>query len=472
MPTPGRGVPVNDVHSRLNATTVSRVESPRDLDELRSTVRACSAAGEPFSIAGARHAMGGQQFLSAGVLIDTRALDQPLAHDSARGLLRIGAGAAWPQVMRAANAVPADHGAWSIRQKQTGADDLTLGGSVSCNAHGRGLAMGPLVDDIEALTLLTPQGEAVECSRDRNADLFAHAVGGYGLFGIIADATLRLVKRTAVRRLVDIIDLEDAVNAVYRRAAQGCTYGDFQYAIDLADDSFLRRGVMACYQVVEGAAPDDGGADLSRDDWLALLKLAHTDKRRAFARYASYYLESHGRLYWSDAMQLGTYIPTYAEFLAESHDEPGRPAESLMITELYVPPPRILEFMVAARAVLRATGVEDIYGTIRAIRGDATTILPWAREDYACVIFNLRTIHTPAGLEQTRRAARALIDAAIALSGSFYLTYHRWATREQLLTCYPRLPDFLRRKRELDPKDLLRSDWYDHLCATLAGAGP
>ena len=54
-----------------------------------------------------------------------------------------------------------------------------------------------------------------------------------------------------------------------------------------------------------------------------------------------------------------------------------------------------------------------IYGTIRAILRDTTTFLPWAKDDFACVIFNIRTPHTEAGLARTAATFRALIDAVI-----------------------------------------------------------
>ncbi|HLL15175.1 MAG TPA: hypothetical protein VK388_08930 [Pyrinomonadaceae bacterium] len=44
----------------------------------------------------------------------------------------------------------------------------------------------------------------------------------------------------------------------------------------------------------------------------------------------------------------------------------------------------------------------------------------------------------------------------------YYLTYHRWATRERVLTCYPQLPEFLRLKRRYDPREIFQSDWYRH----------
>ena len=457
IPFPAMALEVNDVHSRLNPTRVAEVRPVASLQELREAVR--EGRGRGVALAGGRHAMGGQQFLTGGLVLDLRPLDAVLDFDDERGLLTVGAGAQWPAIIAA---VRERSEGWAIRQKQTGADDLTLGGSLAANAHGRGLGMGPLVEDVESLRLVDADGMVLQCSRRRHPELFALVVGGYGLFGAVHDVTLRLAPRRKLRRVVDIIDLDDAINAALRRFEEGCLYGDFQYAIDERDEGFLRRGVLACYKpVADDAEVSGGGSDLGRDDWLALLELAHRDKRAAFQRYSEHYLASHGRVYWSDTMQLSTYIPSYAEFLAAAQGK-ERADESLMITELYVPPGRLAAFMATARRVLRESGIENIYGTIRAIRADGTTFLPWAREDFACIIFNLRTRHDGEGIARSRRAAGALIDAAAAEGGSFFLTYHRWATREQVARCHPRFEAFLAKKLDYDPGEVFQSDWYRH----------
>ena len=332
--------------------------------------------------------------------------------------------------------------------------------------------MGPIGEDVESLTLVDAAGDVVECSRDRNGELFRLVIGGYGLFGVIVRVTLRLCQRRKMQRLVDIIDIDDAVNAVWRRVADGCVYGDFQYAIDARDESFLRRGVMACYRPApDDAAVDDEAENLTRDDWLLLLELAHRDKAAAFSKYAQHYLATHGRVYWSDTMQLSTYIPDYSEFLASRGLVGAGAEESLLIGEQYVPPGRIIEFLERARAVLRETGVEDIYGTIRAIRRDETSFLPWAREDFACVIFNLRTPHTAAGIERTHETFRKLTDASLDLGGGFYLTYHRAATAEQVNRAYPQFWDFLAKKEQYDPAGVFQSDWYRHYRRLFAERG-
>lgn len=143
---------------------------------------------------------------------------------------------------------------------------------------------------------------------------------------------------------------------------------------------------------------------------------------------------------------------------------------SEVIGEMYVPRGRLVDFMHAAAAGFRRHAVDLIYGTIRLIERDTESFLPWARQDYACVIFNLHTPHTLEGIEATQQALRRLIDMAIARGGSFYLTYSRAATAEQVRACYPDIGRFFEAKRRYDPQQRFQSSWYRHYQPLLAAA--
>ncbi|QQP95362.1 FAD-binding protein [Lysobacter enzymogenes] len=452
---------LNDVHARLNPTR-ARVLRPATLDAACAAVRACAAAGQPLIAAGARHAMGGQQFLDHGWVLDTAGLNGVLGFDDARGLLTVEAGIRWPAVL-AWLATSADNTrGWTIRQKQTGADDFSLGGAAASNIHGRGLAYAPFVEDIEALTLIDAQGCLIEASRQQRPELFALAVGGYGLFGAIASLTLRLTPRQTLRREVSLARVGDLHAEFSRAIGQGCTYGDFQFAIDPRSDDFLDLGVLSCYRPAPQAAAL-APRHLHADDFARLLLLAHHDPSRAFTEYAGFYLATDGQHYASDAQQSGVYLDGYHAAVDRSLGHCG----SEMITELYVPRAALAAFMARAADSLRRHRAQPIYGTVRLIERDPTSVLAWAREDWACIIFNLHVRHDPQGVDAAAQAFRALIDDALGFGGSYYLTYHRWATRAQVEAAHPRLREFLRAKREYDPHGRWQSDWYRHHLALL-----
>ncbi len=455
------GVLCNDIHSKLNPTRVARVLRPCSTQEVVALVRDAAATGRKVSICGARHAMGGQQFGEGTLLLDCSHLAN-IGEVDAHGLIELGAGVKWRELVEALHSQQA--GAeiiWTIRQKQTGADDLTLGGSLAANAHGRGLQMRPIIDDVEAFTLVNSSGEILRCSRSQNAGLFRLAIGGYGCFGIITSICLRLTPRLKLRRLVKITTLDELMPILDQRIGDGCLYGDFQFSIDENSLDFLHRGILSCYQPVDPEHLMPGTKmEMGKNEWRRLIHLAHHDRARVFVDYSSYYLGTHGELYWSDSHQLSVYIDDYHSEL--DRESCANVAASEMISELYVPRERLVDFMSAAAKLLRCCGVPVIYGTVRLIRRDTESFLAWAREDFACVIFNLHTEHDKAGITRSAAAFMALIDEALVLGGSFFLTYHRWASRAQIERAYPQFAEFLRLKEIHDPSELFQSEWWRH----------
>src|SRR5213078_3983791 len=278
------GVVVNDIHSQLNATRVYRIVKPASADAVVQLVRNAGQEGRPLSIAGGRHAMGGQQFGSETTLVDMGSMRRVLGFDAARGLIDVEAGIEWPELMR--YLVDAQQGAaraWGIRQKQTGADRLIIGGALAANAHGRGLKLKPFIGDVESFVLVDADGIPRTCSRAENAELFRLTIGGYGLFGVITSVRLRLAPRVKVQRQVQILEIDELMPAFEQRIAAGFTYGDFQYHTDPDSPDFLRKGVFSCYRPVAASTPiRTEQKELSPDDWNELIYLAHADRTRAF----------------------------------------------------------------------------------------------------------------------------------------------------------------------------------------------
>ncbi len=450
------GVIVNDIHARLNPTRVRAVVSPRSQKELIEAIRRVRRSGGKLSICGGRHSMGGQQFGTDTTLIDMRSMNDVLHFDRQRGIVTVESGIEWPRLIN----YLVDHGRWAIAQKQTGADALTIGGALASNVHGRGLTMRPIIGDVESFTLIDAEGRAIHCSREENLDRFCLAIGGYGLFGVVSSVSLRLVPRRKVRRAVEVREIDDIIAGFDDRIRSGFLYGDFQFAIDPKSDDFLRRGVFSCYQPIEDtAAIPNGQKELSGEEWNKLLVLAHINKSEAFQRYAAYYLSTNGQVYWSDTQQLGYYVGGYHAALDRALHEPE---STEIITEVYVPRPQLTAFMRELADDFRRHDVNVIYGTVRLIERDDESFLAWAKQPYACTVFNLHMVHSPEGIERTADALRRTIDYAAARGGSFYLTYHRFATARQLEACYPRFRSFLDLKRRYDPGEVFVSDWYRH----------
>jgi hypothetical protein len=111
---------------------------------------------------------------------DAARLDRCLRMDASRGLVEVQASATWASLAAYAGMPWGER--WShcpgIRE------------AVATNAPGPDGR--PTVQHVEALAVVTPDGELRRASRDANPELFALAVGGQGLFGALYSVTLRL----------------------------------------------------------------------------------------------------------------------------------------------------------------------------------------------------------------------------------------------------------------------------------------
>src|SRR5687768_16297864 len=79
------GITVNDVKSHINPSRVHAILRPQTTASVQAAVRVARADGRAISVAGGRHAMGGQQFGEGTTLIDMGGLARVVEFDRVKG---------------------------------------------------------------------------------------------------------------------------------------------------------------------------------------------------------------------------------------------------------------------------------------------------------------------------------------------------------------------------------------------------
>ena len=460
--TISKPIVLNDVHSQLNQTIVQSLHQPKSEADVINLVKRAIKQNVAISISGTKHAMGGQQFGDNTMHINMLNMNDVIAFDQQTGIITVESGITWgsliPYIIQQQKGSNIQ---WGITQKQTGADEITIGGSLAANAHGRGLTLQPIIQDIVSFRMINGNGEALIVSRSENPDLFKLAIGGYGLFGVITSVDIQLSTRQQLQRSVEVVELSALSQLFEDRVNDGYLYGDFQFNINQKSSDFLTVGIFSSYRPVAPLqSMPKPKQRLSKAKWEQLLVLTVSDKQKAYEMYRDYYKSTDGQYYWSDTHQLSVYNPDYMDVI---HDAlPQYNNHSLMISELYVPLNQLESFMMSVKTLAKDTKMNIAYGTVRLIKQDTESVLAWANQDYACVIFNLMVDHSAAGIATAKQQFQALIDQALKRNGSFFLTYHRWATQSQVLTAYPQFPEFLNQKLKHDPNERFQSNWYRH----------
>lgn len=441
-----------DDASRLNATPVAEFWAmPADPDEavnaLRDLLERARREGRPVSIAGARHSMGGQSLARDGIVIDML----PLRHmelDESHELLHVGAGARWDDVL-----AYLDARGRSIGVMQSN-NSFTVGGSISVNCHGWQHNHAPIASTVESFRLMTADGVLHDCARDREPELFALALGGYGLFGVILDVDLRVVPNERYRIERYAVATDDYVTA-FREHASGesaaMAYGRLCIVPSrLCDDAILT--VFHRDPAPDGAIPplsDPGLDELRRTIFRGSAESAYGKELRWNAETQ---LHQHvGGRYFSRNQLLNEGVEVFQDRSSGSTD---------ILHEYFVPPEEFESFCDAVRESVRRHDANLLNITVRNVTADSDTFLRYAGRDLFALVMLYSQPRTPEGEESMQALTRELIDAALEHNGRYYLPYRLHATDDQLRRAYPQVGEFFALKAVYDPDGLFQNSFY------------
>ncbi len=191
----------------------TRLSAPRDTDALAQALRMGPAIARGLGRAYGDSAVGAHT-------ISMRHFDRMIAFDPASGQLVAEAGVSLAEIIEAF--LPRG---W-FPHVTPGTRFVTLGGAIAADVHGKNHhgegSFGAFTDWID---LMGADGIVTRCSRDANADLFRHTLGGMGLTGVILRAAIRLrpVESGWIRqRTIPAPGLEAALDAF--EAGMDATY--------------------------------------------------------------------------------------------------------------------------------------------------------------------------------------------------------------------------------------------------------
>lgn len=442
--------------ARLAPARVARVDSVHELEQLRGILREARKRRLKVSISGSRHSQGGHTYTAGGVVLNMRGFNRIRAIDPLTLTVTVQSGATWDEVQRAI----APRGlALKVMQSS---NVFTVGGTLSANAHGRDLDVTQFVEVVESFRLLLADGRVVQVSRRENPELFSLVVGGYGLYGVILDVTLRVAR--------DELYEQQAVSMDYRRfpahfAERIRPDSDVvlmlaRPSIDPDPASFLRELVVVTWRKADPG--QSGGFQLTEE---------------ANVRRDKFFFGLSRRFDWAKALrwklqkrvELGAG-KTRVVSRNNSMRPPLAPLELLdyrskrntdIIQEYFVPVENFIPFMDRFREILVAGKMNVLSSTVRYVSPNGTPALAYAPRREVFAIIQMSNVELSAeGQAHAATVTRQLVDAAIEQGGTYYLTYQLYPTAEQLHRAYPNAQRAFERKRFYDPDEIFTNQFY------------
>jgi L-gulono-1,4-lactone dehydrogenase len=178
------------------------IERPASVQELRTVVAKAAESGRTVRAAASGHSFT-DIACTDGTMIRVDRMNRVLDVDREAGLAKVEGGI----VIRDLSEALAHEG---LALENLGDIDVqTVSGAISTATHGTGERFGNISSQVEALELVTADGNVVECSRESDSELWRAARVGLGSLGAIATITFRVVPAFTIRRHDHPLPLEE-----------------------------------------------------------------------------------------------------------------------------------------------------------------------------------------------------------------------------------------------------------------------
>ena len=186
--------------------------------QVAALLKAAQTHRVPVTVRGGGLTTEGESVAFGGVLLDMTGMSRVLNIDATGLTVRTEAGIFWHGLAEELRREGLDYLSAPLNLTSSVGGTLGVGGIDVNSAR-----LGCSADQAISLQVVTPTGEIVECSDSENAELFQRVILGYGQFGVITEATLRIRPYTplamryfyysSLRTAIEDLQMLDAADA-------------------------------------------------------------------------------------------------------------------------------------------------------------------------------------------------------------------------------------------------------------------
>ncbi len=461
LPWSQQGGYINDA-SCLNRTSIHGIVQVRTEEQIREALAFARAEGKKVSLSGVRHSMGGQAFFTDAVVLDMRAFNA-VTVDADAMTMTVQSGATWHDIQNIL------HPTYAVKAMQS-TDIFTVGGSIAVNAHGMDHRAGSVSHTLRSMRLMLPDGTVQRLSPTENVELFQLVVGGYGLFGIVLEATLEITHNAIYATSRRLIDYQDFPALFADELAPNPRLGLMYNHLSTAPQSLLREAILYLYEeqeVSDPAIPPLGEVSATKLRRAVLNLSKQGDLAMRMKWFAEKRIEP---LLESCSVTTRNQAMAEGEACLVSRNQPmhdsvaylrnNLPNETDILHEYFIPRAAFVPFVDGLREIVVAEDVNLLNASVRVVHR-TDNLLSYAVQDAFSIVLYINQHSDATGSAKMAQVTSKLIDLTAAVDGRFFLPYQLHYSAEQLAKSYPEIHAFFAAKRIYDPAELLTNTWYE-----------
>ena len=469
LPWSQEGGFINDA-SCLNRTPIEGIVQVRTEADIANALQFARENGRKVALAGVRHSMGGQAFAKDAVILDLRAFNA-ISLDANAMTMTVQSGATWHDIQNLL------HPLYAVKAMQS-TDIFTVGGSIAVNAHGMDHRAGAVARSIYSMRLMLTDGSIRTLSPSENPELFWLVIGGYGLFGIILEATLEIVQNVVYETGRRVFHYSRFPEIFANELAPNPSLGLMYAHLSTAPQSLLHEVLLYTYE--QRDVPDAEIPPLGEVSGTKLRRFVlNFSKQGNIPMRIKWYAEKN-----IEPMMETCSVVSRNQAMAEgeaclvSRNQPMHDSvtylqnnlkgETDILHEYFVPRAQFVTFVDGLREIVVADEVNLLNASVRVVYRE-DNFLSYAPEDAFSLVLYINQKMDEAGNAKMARVTGKLIDLCTQLGGRFFLPYQLHYTPAQLEQAYPQIRAFFAAKRQYDPDLLLTNTWFEKYSPSFAG---
>lgn len=423
---------------------------PQTVAELQTIVQSAYYKNYKISVVGAGKSQGGQTISSHSnsYRIDLHKFNKLICLNIQQKLVTVQAGMTWKRLQEHI----APHGL-AVKTMQS-YNDFSIGGSISVNVHGQDISTGQIVSTILSLKILLSNGTIITASPDKNSDIFYAAVGGYGLIGIIVEATLQLTDDIIIKRHAEVIKTASLTDHFNEHIRNNPTIEFYSARFSVGSSDFMKHALVITYSK---------GAPRLQNYQLLPTKQGYLVK---------WMIQATGCLpiFKNLRFPLEQLILNQAELTSRNnffnYSIQGLPQNSdhfeYILQEYFLPYDHVTSFIEQFAKLTKHYDINVLNVTGRHVHKDTKSLLSFSpHNDMCALVVYIKLPKTCQAQSILTTWTQLMIDEAIKHGGTYYLPYHLLATQYQFETAYPRWSEFLAIKRQYDPHAMFSNLLYE-----------
>lgn len=437
----------NDI-SELNFTKITNTIDIINESDIINGILLAFSEHKQISMYGAQHTMGGHSIPKNGYRFNMNNFNKILnldISDENKMTVTVQSGLKWDDLIKYLNVYGLSP--MTLQSYST----FSIGGTISANAHG--LTNDEVVGN-----------SIVKCSKFENPELFSLVIGGYGLFGIILEVTLKITKNEKYKMVQHVLNIDDFEN-IHKNARDN-------KIVKLAKINTITFDKIYFYLLEKDTDNISVVSKLNNS-----LNSMSTTSRLLYKWILPSYTGQKIRFKLEEIkgkpLEMQTNIIEKNQLLYES-TIPISKLKNIFINlnkthilqEFFIPNKndnfkKWMLFLKSYFSELKFNQVSLLNIAIRYVETDNVSFLKYAKNNSYAFVFYYRVNKTKNADDILKQIHTDLTNSAIDLGGTFYLPYRHHYTKKQLLTCYPEFAEFVKLKNKYDHSNLFGNLWFD-----------